>query len=172
MDPSPWLLLTVPFLAVAAYVSYRGWARGQFRVPGRGGWAHYHNGSLDWYGATLLNLVFLGAGVFMLYQSVFRGSDFSREPVLPMPVLTGEPIETVKIKGDPGSLARCLATKNHGQLFALGQGSWRVVVRNGRNRVMYTFDIVPRGGASRMDIYRSWPSPFVGWDGCLAGTVK
>ena len=168
-DPSPWLLLTIPFLGVVIYVCYRGFARNEFRERGKWGWVIYRTGSFDWWLTTLGNLMFLGAGLFLLFQSAFHGSEFSREPELPMPAMTGSPIQSVIVPRSPDSLARCLAALDHGTLYAPSKDGRRVAVRNGRNQIMYIFDIVPAGGDSRMDVYQSLRSPFVNWDKCLTG---
>jgi hypothetical protein len=78
LDASPWLLFTLPFLGAAGYVCYRGLARNEFRERGKWGWFTYRTGSLDWYLATLVNLSFLGAALFMAYMSLFHAAAFSR----------------------------------------------------------------------------------------------
>ena len=166
-DPSLWLLLAVPFLAAAIYVSWRGCARNEFRVRGEWPWKKYRTGSIDWYLSTLVNLTFVGAGFFMVYESTFRGTDFSREPELAMPALTGDLVDTIRVGSPPDALARCLADANHGKIFAPNDGTRRVAVVNGRNDVMYIFDIVPQGDVSLMKVYRLSSSPFVGWAGCV-----
>ena len=113
-DPSPWLLLAVPFLAAALYVAWRGFARNEFRVRGEWAWKRYRTGSVDWYVTTLLNLTFVGAGLFMLYETAFHGKDVSREPRLAMPALAGDLVDTVRVETRPETLAACLADANHG----------------------------------------------------------
>lgn len=166
LDPSPWLLLTVPFLAVVLYFFDRGMRRNQFRVPARSGWATYPIGSLDWWTATAVNVVFVGSASFMLYESLFNGSIFSREPSLPMPALDGTHMASVIAREQPWELAQCLATLDHGQVYLIADGGRRVAVRNGRNSLLYTFNIVPDREGSRLDVYRSQFTPFVTWKGC------
>ena len=165
-DPSPWILLATPFWFAIAYVTHRGLVRNEFRVRAKNGWAHYPTWSIHWVIATVTNFIFFGFGAWIFYMTLFHGSDFSREPELPMPAVTGELIETVHVARSSDSLAQCMADLIHGQLFNLGRGDWRFVVRNGRNSVMYTFEIVPERGGSRMDVRRSMASPFVGWYRC------
>jgi hypothetical protein len=166
LDPSPWLLLTIPFLAVGLYFFDRGVRRNQFRVPARSGWATYPTGSLNWWAATAVNVVFVGSALFMLFASLFNGSNFSREPSLPMPALDGARVASVIVREQPSVLAQCLANLDHGQVYLVADGGRRVAVRNGRNSLLYTFNIVPDREASRLDVYRLQFTPFVTWMSC------
>jgi hypothetical protein len=168
LDPSPWLILAVPFFLAVAYVFRRGLVRNEFRVRGKKGWAHYFTWSLGWTLATAVNLVFLGASMFVVYLALTRGSDFSREPELSMPPRGGRLTETIQVRREPSVLAECIADLNHGRVYDLGSGKRRVAVRNGRNAVLYTFEIEPDRGGSRMEVRRWSVSPFVGWARCLA----
>ena len=128
----------------------------------------YPTWSLGWTFATAMNLVFLGASSFLAYGAPTQGSDFSREPELAMPPLGGRASETIEVAREPHALAQCIAELNHGQAYDLGSGNWRVAVRNGRNALLYTFEIHGDGGGSRVEVRRWGLSPFVGWAKCLA----
>jgi len=169
MDVSPWIVLAVPWLVLTGYITFRGFAKNEFRERGRWGWHRYRAYSFEWWGGTLVNLLFLGVGLFLFYQALFHGTEFDREPVHPPPRISGEPIKTVHASATSQPVALCLANLNHGQTYRLADGHWRVAVWNGRGADMYTFDIVDEPDGSRVDIYRSFMSPFVDWDRCLAG---
>ncbi|MGN6821017.1 MAG: hypothetical protein ACTHJR_20375 [Sphingomonas sp.] len=166
LDPTPWLLLSVPFLAATLYFFSRGLRKSQFRVPGTSGWAHYPNGSLDWWTSTLVNAVFVCSALFMVYESLFHGSEFSREPQLPMPSLAGTRVESTRVPESAQMLAACLADLNHGQVYPTEDGGRRVAVRNGRNTMLYTFDIAAGRDSSRLDVYRVQYTPLVRWKSC------
>lgn len=123
---------------------------------------------MDWWSGTLTNFVILGATAFILYEVLFRGSSFSREPELPIPGLTGTLIASERSSRTSEEVANCLAGESGKNLYALGPGSWVYAARNGRNQTMYTFEIVPDLGGSRVDIRRLQMSPLVTWNHCLA----
>jgi len=166
-DLTPWLVVTIPYLLIVAYVTYRGLAQREFRVIGKYGWARYRVGSFDWWLSTMVNFALLAAGVIMLKWSVYNGADFARDPVPPMPAASGKLIETAHIDKRAHVLAQCLSELNHAKTYATGPDGWLVAVRNGRNSVMYTFEVRAEGTGSRMDIRRRQVSPFVSWKPCL-----
>ena len=71
------LIVILPMWALIAYVTYRGFAKNEFRERGRWGWFRYKPGSVSWVLATTLNLVFLTAFTDCGYQALFHGSTFS-----------------------------------------------------------------------------------------------
>lgn len=170
IDPSPVLLLTVPFLALVGYITRRGLVRNQFRAPGRWAWVSYPTWSLKWWSATSFNFVMLGAAVLIVCESLFHGAEFFREPVHPMPALTGALIKNVRVQRSPESLADCLSNLDHGQAYELAPDHWRVAVRNGRGSVMAIFEILPDGGRSRLEVYQVWTIAFVTWERCYDPT--
>jgi hypothetical protein len=165
LNPGPSLLVAIPCLLFAIYVTNRGLKRGEFRAPYRSGWVRRETLSPGWWAFTAGNFLFLGTGVFFLYLSLFHGSD--PEPELPMPALTGTLIASERSSRNPHDVADCLARGDSRNLYALGPNSWVYAARNGRNVVMYTFEIVPDGAGSRVDVRRSLMSPFVRWDQCV-----
>lgn len=166
LEPTLWLLLTLPFVAVIAYICWRGWTRNEFRVPGKNGWAWYASRSVNWWIATFVNFSFFGAALFLLGQSLFNGSAFSRQPQFPMPKLAGSRTISLNVAQTPDALARCLSEQNHGQIYSETQNTRRVVVRNGRGAVLYIFEIARNDAGSRLDIYQVSPTPFIKWSSC------
>lgn len=169
MDVSLWILFATAWLALTGYLTFRGLAKNEFRERGRWGWHRYRAYSFEWWGGTVVNLLFLGIGLFFFYQEFFHGSEFGREAIHPPPRISGEPTKTLHASGTAQQVALCIADLNHGQSYRFSDGRWRVAVWNGRGEDMYAFEIVDDAPGSRLDIYRSFMSPFVGWDRCLDG---
>jgi uncharacterized protein (DUF58 family) len=167
LDPSPWLAVVIPYLLAVAYLTYRGLARNEFRAPGKSGWARYRAGSADWLLSTVLNLLLTVAGLFMLWAALFDGAAFTREPVLKRPEASGALVQNVRVDRSPGEVVRCLTELNHAQTYENGRNSWLIAVRNGRNSVMYTFEVTTEGSGSRVEVRRRRPSPFVTWAPCF-----
>ena len=167
IDPSLWLLLVVPYLLAIGYITRRGLVRNEFRSPGKWGWHRYPTWSAAWISATVLNFVFVGVGVLLLYQALFHGSDFSKDPKRILPPLTAPPSEIAQSNTDGDTVAQCIASENHGAIFWLDNGRSVVVIRNGRNAVLYSFEIVPSGPGSIVYVRRSLATPFVNWERCL-----
>jgi hypothetical protein len=168
LDPSPFLMLAIPMVVLPAFVTHRGLVRNEFRAPARSGWHHYSTGSWSWWSGTITNFVFLSVSAFLLYETMFDGSGFSREPVLPMPALTGTLIASERSDRTSREVANCLSGGEDRNLYALAPDSWVYAERNGRNQTMYTFEIVPDRVGSRVDVRRVQVSPFVTWKRCLA----
>ena len=76
LDPSPWLLVALPFWTGILYLTYRGLSRNEFRERGRWGWFHYQTWSLAWFLSTFMNLGLLAAFTFTVIQLLFNGSTF------------------------------------------------------------------------------------------------
>ena len=166
LNPSPWLFFAVPFLLVCGYITYRGLIRNEFRRIARSGWYEFKPWSVLWISATFSNVVFLTAGAFFFYQALFHGTGFDRQPELSLPSLEGVPLETLRSSRGADEVVSCIASRNHGEVTSLGNGRSVVVVRNGRNSAMYTFEVLPEGVGSRVNVRRLIASPFVSWRGC------
>jgi hypothetical protein len=168
LDPSPWLVVAAPFLALTSYVTHRGLVKDEFRSPGKWGWFRYPRWSLDWISSTIINLVFLASFIFATYEALFHGTELSHSPDLPMPALGGELVETVHSSRDSAALAACLGDNGHGQSYALETGHYRVVARNGRGAVMTIYEISADGNGSRVEVWKlRFSVSLRSWKACL-----
>ena len=77
------LLILVPWTAML-YVTHRGLARNEFRRRWLSGWRKYEIRSVNYWVATLLNFVFLGAFTFMIYESL-TGASFNPPTIKELP---------------------------------------------------------------------------------------
>ena len=155
-----------------AFITQRGLMRNQFWVRDQSGWpVTYSRGSLKWCGATVLNLMFLSASLFLTYEAIFHGSEFDRQPVRPMPFLSGTPTITVHANLRSQQVAACIADLNRGQAYRLDEGHWRVAVWGDRGRLLDTVELVDEASGSRVDIYESFLS-YVDRESCLTGGAK
>ncbi len=167
LDLSPWLLIAVPILGVVTYITLRGLTRNQFREPGKWGWFAHATFSAGWWVGTFTNVAFLGSSLFIVYMATFQSADFSRDPVLPMPEISGPLVETRVVDLSVVALSECLSNGSE-HIYPLPGGGKRVAARNGRNQVMYIFEIRPEGSRSRIEVFRELPSPFVSWSRCTS----
>jgi hypothetical protein len=76
-DPAPGgIALSLPMLVLMSYITWRGFARREFRIMYRWGWHKLRPGSFDYAVSTLLNLILLGAFALCLHEALFNGSNF------------------------------------------------------------------------------------------------
>jgi hypothetical protein len=70
----PALILTGATFLIWSCVTYRGFARREFRILARSGWHRFERGSFNYWSYTGMNLVLEAAFLQCVYWSLFDGS--------------------------------------------------------------------------------------------------